>query len=189
MIWPEAVAPFAVGLVNLKVGDARLRRRLRAPLCGARQGRRRRALRRPRRAAGREIRDAWTSSALPHQVIVGPKSLAEGKVEVKTRRGGERELVSVEAAIARLGTDEAVDCAQRDLLPQRERARSHDAAGARREAASLRAVACSAAATRPFSPFEWMVAFRYLRARNGAEARSRSSPAFPSSASCSASRR
>ena len=39
----------------------------------------------------------------PHQVIVGPKSLADGKVELKTRRGGERELVSVEAAIARLG--------------------------------------------------------------------------------------
>ena len=39
----------------------------------------------------------------PHQLIVGPKSLAEGKVEIKTRRGGERELASVEAAIARLG--------------------------------------------------------------------------------------
>jgi prolyl-tRNA synthetase len=39
----------------------------------------------------------------PHQVIVGPKSLAEGKVEMKARRGGERELVGVEAAIARLG--------------------------------------------------------------------------------------
>ena len=40
---------------------------------------------------------------LPHQVIVGPKSLAEGKVEMKNRRSGERELMSVEAAIARLG--------------------------------------------------------------------------------------
>ena len=39
----------------------------------------------------------------PHQAIVGPKSLAEGKVEVKSRRGDERELISVDAAIARLG--------------------------------------------------------------------------------------
>jgi prolyl-tRNA synthetase len=39
----------------------------------------------------------------PHQAIVGPKSLAEGKVELKARRGGERELISVEAAIAKLG--------------------------------------------------------------------------------------
>ena len=40
---------------------------------------------------------------LPNQVIVGPKSLAEGKVEIKNRRAGERELISVDAAIARLG--------------------------------------------------------------------------------------
>ena len=39
----------------------------------------------------------------PHQVIVGPKSLAEGKVELKSRRGDERELISVDAAIAKLG--------------------------------------------------------------------------------------
>ena len=39
----------------------------------------------------------------PHQAIIGPKSIAEGKVELKTRRGGERELISVDAAIARLG--------------------------------------------------------------------------------------
>ena len=38
----------------------------------------------------------------PHQAIIGPKSIAEGKVELKTRRGGERELISVDAAIARL---------------------------------------------------------------------------------------
>ena len=40
---------------------------------------------------------------LPHQVIVGPKGLAEGKVEVKDRRSGNRETISVAAAIARLG--------------------------------------------------------------------------------------
>ena len=40
---------------------------------------------------------------VPYQVIVGPKGLAEGKVEIKDRRSGERELASVEAAIARLG--------------------------------------------------------------------------------------
>ena len=39
----------------------------------------------------------------PHQAIIGPKSIAEDKVELKTRRGGERELISVDAAIARLG--------------------------------------------------------------------------------------
>jgi prolyl-tRNA synthetase len=39
----------------------------------------------------------------PHQAIIGPKSLADGKVELKSRRADERELISVNAAIAKLG--------------------------------------------------------------------------------------
>jgi len=35
-------------------------------------------------------------------VMIGPRSLAEGKVEVKNRKTGERELMSVEAAVDRL---------------------------------------------------------------------------------------
>ena len=100
IVWPEAVAPFAVGLANLKVGDAATD------------------------AACQTIYDALTKRGvevlyddtderpggkfarldligLPHQVIVGPKSLADGKVEVKTRRTGERETLPLEAAIAR----------------------------------------------------------------------------------------
>ncbi len=45
----------------------------------------------------------WIWSARLIRSIIGPKSLGEGKVEVKNRRGGERELISVDAAIARLG--------------------------------------------------------------------------------------
>ena len=40
---------------------------------------------------------------LPNQIIVGPKSLADGKVEIKNRRTGARELISVDDAIVRLG--------------------------------------------------------------------------------------
>jgi prolyl-tRNA synthetase len=40
---------------------------------------------------------------LPNQIIVGPKSLAEGKVEIKNRRTGARELISVDDSIVRLG--------------------------------------------------------------------------------------
>ena len=39
---------------------------------------------------------------LPWQLMVGPRSLAEGKVEVKSRASGERELLSVDAAVDRL---------------------------------------------------------------------------------------
>src|SRR5277367_4204541 len=102
MIWSRGLAPFDVGLINLKVGDS---------ACDAACARIEGALAR----AGietlyddREDRPGAKFATmdligLPHQVIVGPKSLAEGKVEIKDRRSGERELVSLEAAIAQLG--------------------------------------------------------------------------------------
>jgi prolyl-tRNA synthetase len=39
---------------------------------------------------------------LPWQVVVGPKSLAEGKVELKRRGGGERELLPLGDVAQRL---------------------------------------------------------------------------------------
>jgi prolyl-tRNA synthetase len=102
VIWPEAAAPFQVGLINLKVGDAacdgackRIYKALETAgvdvLCDDRDER-----------PGAKFA-AMDLIGAPHQVIVGPKSLSEGKVELKARRSGERELVSLEAAIAKLG--------------------------------------------------------------------------------------
>jgi prolyl-tRNA synthetase len=103
MIWPDAAAPFAVGLANLKVGDAATDGACKQIYAALEK-------------AGVDVLYDDTEDrpgakfatmdliGLPHQVIVGPKSLAEGKVEVKTRRGGERELMSIEAAIAKLGS-------------------------------------------------------------------------------------
>jgi prolyl-tRNA synthetase len=39
---------------------------------------------------------------LPWQVLVGPKGLAEGRVEVKRRKTGERELLAPADAVARI---------------------------------------------------------------------------------------
>jgi prolyl-tRNA synthetase len=102
IIWPEAVAPFAVGLANLKVGDA---------ACDGACARIYSALGKAGVDTLYDDRDerpgakfaALDLIGLPNQIIVGPKSLGDGKVEIKNRRSGERELVSVEAAIARLG--------------------------------------------------------------------------------------
>ena len=102
IIWPEAVAPFAVGLANLKVGDA---------ACDGACARIYAALGKAGVDTLYDDRDerpgakfaAMDLIGLPNQIIVGPKSLAEGKVEIKNRATGERELVGVEAAIARLG--------------------------------------------------------------------------------------
>jgi len=39
---------------------------------------------------------------IPWQVLIGPKGLAEGKVELKSRATGERELLSLEDVVSRL---------------------------------------------------------------------------------------
>jgi prolyl-tRNA synthetase len=101
IIWPEAVAPFDVAILNLKAGDAgtdaaceRLYREL--------------------SAAGRDVlyddRDERPGGkfatadliGVPWQVVIGPKGLAEGKVELKRRATGERETLSLEDVTARL---------------------------------------------------------------------------------------
>ena len=102
VIWPEAAAPFRVGLINLKVGDA---------ACDGACARLYATLERGGVDVLYDDRDERPGAkfatmdliGIPHQVIVGPKGLAEGKVEVKARRSGERELIGVEAAIAKLG--------------------------------------------------------------------------------------
>ena len=42
---------------------------------------------------------------IPWQILVGPRGLAEGKVELKRRSDGARELVSPADALARLGAE------------------------------------------------------------------------------------
>ena len=96
--WPEAVAPFKVAILNLKQG-ARDR-------CGVRA-----ALSRAQRARAIDVLyddlderpGAKFATAdligIPWQVMVGPKGLAEGKVEVKKRADGSRQSSSPAAAL------------------------------------------------------------------------------------------
>ena len=103
IVWPDAVAPFDAMLLNLKTGDAatdEASARLYSGLS----------------AAGVEVlyddRDERPGGkfatadlvGIPWQILVGPKGLAEGKVEVKRRATGERELLPVGDVVARLTT-------------------------------------------------------------------------------------
>jgi prolyl-tRNA synthetase len=102
IIWPEPVAPFRVTILNLKQGAAET---------DAASARIYEAL----SAKGIEVlyhdldeRPGAKFAAadligIPWQVMVGPRSLAEGKVEVKKRADGSKELMSVEAAIDLFG--------------------------------------------------------------------------------------
>ncbi len=100
IVWPEAVAPYLVGIANLKVGD---------PATDAACERIYGELTKAKidvlyddtdeRAGGKFAR--LDLIGLPYQVIVGPKGLADDMVEVKTRKTGERETLPVGEVIAR----------------------------------------------------------------------------------------
>ena len=99
IIWPVPVAPFEAAVLNLKAGDtdtdaacASLVTRL--------------------EAAGIDVlhddRDerAGTKFAtmdligIPYQVIVGPKGIKAGEIEIKARKGGARKSLPIDAAVA-----------------------------------------------------------------------------------------
>jgi prolyl-tRNA synthetase len=101
IIWPEAVAPFRVAILNLKQGGAdtdaaceKLYHELTA------------------RGVDVLYHDlderpgakfaAMDLIGIPWQVMIGPRSLAEGKVELKRRWDGMRELLTPADAVARL---------------------------------------------------------------------------------------
>ena len=86
MIWSPGVAPFDVGVINLKVGDSAC-----DGACARINGTLARARNRDALSTTAKTRPSAKFATmdligLPHQVIVGPKSLAEGKVEIKDRR-------------------------------------------------------------------------------------------------------
>jgi len=101
IVWPESVAPFRVALINLKVDDDACTRAC-EDLYGtlARNGTDVLYDDRPIRAGGK-FADA-DLIGLPWQLVVGPKGLAGGVVELKDRKTGERQELSANSALSRL---------------------------------------------------------------------------------------
>jgi prolyl-tRNA synthetase len=99
--WPEAVAPFAVALLNLKQGDAATDAAAET-LYRALLGRGVEVLYDDRDKRPGQKFAAADLIGIPWQVLVGPKGLAEGKVELKRRADGSRELLSPADAVERL---------------------------------------------------------------------------------------
>lgn len=101
IIWPDSVAPFRVGLINLKSGDAET-----DAACAT--------LYEKLQAAGIDVLYDDTDEragakfsnmdliGLPWQLVVGPRGLKAGTVELKRRATGEREELSPEAALAKI---------------------------------------------------------------------------------------
>ena len=104
IIWPRAVAPFEVAVVNLKAGDetcdscaedlyAKLQAAGADPLYDDRDDR-----------PGAKLA-AIDLIGIPWQIVVGPRGMANGVVEVKNRRTGEAVEVSPDSALSMVMQD------------------------------------------------------------------------------------
>src|SRR3978361_307485 len=99
--WPEAVAPFTAVILNLKQGSSDT-----DAACEA--------LYRELEAKGVHVPSDYTHQragrkfaaadliGIPWQILVGPKGLAEGKLEIKRRSDGSRENLSPPEVVAKL---------------------------------------------------------------------------------------
>jgi prolyl-tRNA synthetase len=102
IIWPESVAPFGVGIVSLRAGDEAVQ-----AACEKAYAALTRAGREPlyddtdERPGGKFA--TMDLIGLPWQLIIGPKGLAEGKVELKNRRSGDRQSLPLDEALKVLG--------------------------------------------------------------------------------------
>ncbi len=99
IIWPKSVAPFGAGIINLKSGDEEADKvceeiytKLGAagvdPLYDDKADR------------GGVKFSRMDLIGLPYQIVVGPRGLKDGIVEVKDRATGERQSLSPDAAVA-----------------------------------------------------------------------------------------
>ncbi len=101
IIWPESVAPWQVGLVTMRCDDAKTvlaAEELYGNLTLAGVD----TLYDDRDERGGVKLGTMDLIGLPWQLIVGPRGIAAGTVELKRRATGEREELTVESALARL---------------------------------------------------------------------------------------
>jgi len=101
IIWPESVAPFKVGLINLKVGDAACDQAARDLYDRLRGAGIEVLLDDTEERAGSKFA-TMDLIGLPWQLVLGPRGVKSGTVELKHRRSGERQELSPDGAIDRL---------------------------------------------------------------------------------------
>jgi prolyl-tRNA synthetase len=101
IVWPDSVAPFEVGVINLKTGADdcdkvcddiynNLNQQGKDVIYDDRDAR-----------AGAKFADA-DLIGIPWQIIIGPRGLKSGLVELKNRKSGEREELSLESAFSKI---------------------------------------------------------------------------------------
>jgi len=101
IVWPDSVAPFAVGLINLRTGDADCDRVCEDLYSKMRQSGIEVLYDDREERAGAKFAN-MDLIGLPWQLVVGPRGVKAGTVELKRRTDGERDEISAEDALARI---------------------------------------------------------------------------------------
>jgi prolyl-tRNA synthetase len=101
IVWPDSVAPFKVGLINMRTDDGSVSSAA-DELYGQLRDAGVETLYDDRDERGGAKFATMDLIGLPWQLIVGPKGLEKGMVELKRRATGERQDVSLDSALARL---------------------------------------------------------------------------------------
>jgi prolyl-tRNA synthetase len=98
IIWPEAVAPFKIGIINLRVGDGacdlvceKIYSNMRAQGIEVLYDDRKESI-------GIKFAD-MDLIGLPWQLTVGPRGIKSEKVEIKNRLSGVKEELSIDEAL------------------------------------------------------------------------------------------
>ncbi|MEO6607979.1 MAG: proline--tRNA ligase [Aestuariivirga sp.] len=100
IVWPEAVAPYKVGLINIKSGDAEADAAS-DKIYQALQAKGVEVLYDDRAQPGGAKFATMDLIGLPWQVIIGPRGLKDGIAEVKNRKTGARENVALDQVVGR----------------------------------------------------------------------------------------
>ena len=102
IIWPDSVAPFDVVVINLRVSDPAVCEACEAAVAAL-------------EGAGKSVLYDDTDErpggkfatadliGVPWQLVIGPKGVAEGVVELKRRATGEKSTVALDAALEAIG--------------------------------------------------------------------------------------
>ncbi len=101
IIWPEAVAPYKVGLINMRVDDAACTAAcdelyMKLTTAGVE------TLYDDRDERGGAKFATMDLVGLPWQIVIGPKGLANGVIELKNRATGEKTEIGADEALARM---------------------------------------------------------------------------------------
>jgi prolyl-tRNA synthetase len=102
IIWPDPVAPFGVGIVNLRPGDAATDQACDEAYAVLTEAGKEPLLDDTDERPGGKFA-AMDLIGLPWQLIIGPRGLAAGTVEVKRRATGERSVVPLAEALSMIG--------------------------------------------------------------------------------------